>query len=85
MSGKRNGRWLSGDLSKSKYIGDICLDPNLPNLEEEISKREKELEISVINYELGKTVTSENYDWNLNEVDPLMEEDAYFGGHYVDF
>ena len=22
--GKRNGRWLSGDLSKTKYLGEIC-------------------------------------------------------------
>jgi antitoxin component YwqK of YwqJK toxin-antitoxin module len=84
-SGKRNGRWLSGDLSKSKYIGDICLDPNLPNLEEELTRREKELEIKVINYNLGKVINSQNYDWDLNEVDPLFEEERYFSGHYVDF
>jgi antitoxin component YwqK of YwqJK toxin-antitoxin module len=85
VSGKRDGRWLGGDLSKSKYIGDICLDPNLPNLEEEISRREKELEIEVINYALGKAVSSENYGWDLNEVDPLLEEDVYFSRQYIDF
>ena len=86
VSGKRNGRWLSGDLSKSKYIGDICLDPNLPNLEEEISRREKELEISVINYAFGKAVSSENYGWDLNETNPLLEEDQYYyRGQYDDF
>jgi antitoxin component YwqK of YwqJK toxin-antitoxin module len=80
--GKRDGRWLSGDLSKSKYIGDICLDPNLPNLEEEISRREKELEINIINYVLGKSVSYESYDWDLNEQNPLLEEDTYGRGYY---
>ena len=79
VSGKRDGRWLGGDLSKSKYIGDICLDPNLPNLEEEISRREKELEINIINYVLGKSVS---YDWDLNEQNPLLEEDTYYRGYY---
>jgi antitoxin component YwqK of YwqJK toxin-antitoxin module len=83
--GKRNGRWLSGDLSKSKYIGDICLDPNLPNLDEELSRREKELEIKVVNYNLGKVINSQNYDLDLNEVDPLYQEERYFSGHYVGF
>jgi antitoxin component YwqK of YwqJK toxin-antitoxin module len=80
--GKRDGRWLSGDLSKSKYIGDICLDPNLPNLDEEISRREKELEINIINYVLGKSVSYESYDWDLNEQNPLLEEDTYYRGYY---
>jgi antitoxin component YwqK of YwqJK toxin-antitoxin module len=30
VMGKRDGRWLGGDLSKTKYLGDICLNPNLP-------------------------------------------------------
>src|SRR3989344_5072416 len=30
--GKRNGRWLSGDLSNMKNMSEICLNPNLENL-----------------------------------------------------
>lgn len=64
--GKRNGRWLGGDLSKTKYLGDICLNPNLPNLEEEIKYREKLLDIVITNYHMGKALNKEYYDVNLN-------------------
>ncbi len=67
--GKRNGRWLGGDLSKTKYLGDICLNPNLPNLEEEIKYREKLLDIVITNYHMGKALNKEFYDVNLNNFD----------------
>lgn len=53
--GKRNGRWLSGDLSKTKYLGEICLNPNMPDIEEEIKYRENMLNLEVIHYRLGKS------------------------------
>jgi antitoxin component YwqK of YwqJK toxin-antitoxin module len=65
--GKRDGRWLGGDLSKTKYLGDICLNPNLPDLEEELKYREKQLDIVITNYQLGKALNKEFYDVNLND------------------
>lgn len=67
MLGKRNGRWLKGDLEKIKYLGDICLNPNLPNLEEEIRMREKMLDILIVYYQMGKTRNSEAYGLDLNK------------------
>jgi len=64
--GKRDGRWLSGDLSKTKYLGEICLNPNMPDLEEEIKYRENMLDIEIIYYKLGKSLHSEYYDVNMN-------------------
>lgn len=83
VMGKRNGRWLSGDLSKTKYLGDICLNPNMPNLEEEIKYRENLLDITIINYHLGKVLNSQYYDLDMNqfideeatEEEVLIEED----------
>ena len=67
--GKRNGRWLGGDLSKTKYLGDICLNPNMPNIEEVIKYREKLLDIIITNYKMGKALNKEFYDVNLNNYD----------------
>lgn len=67
FQGKRNGRWLSGDLSKTKYLGDICLNPNMPDLEDELRFRENFIDIQVINYKLGKALHKEYYDINMNE------------------
>lgn len=75
--GKRNGRWLSGDLSKTKYLGDICLNPNMPDLEEELRYRENFLDIQVINYKMGRELQKEYYDINMNrfvEYDEDLEE-----------
>lgn len=71
--GKRDGRWLSGDLSKTKYLGDICLNPNLPDLEEEIAYRENLLDISITNYKMGKVLNSQYYDVNMNR---FIEEEG---------
>ena len=77
VMGKRDGRWLGGDLSKTKYLGDICLNPNLPDLEEEIKYREKLLDIIITNYKLGKALNKEFYDVNLNdfEEEEVIEEE----------
>jgi len=72
--GKRNGRWLSGDLSKTKYLGDICLNPNLPELEEEMKYRENLLDIKITNYKLGKSLNSQYYDINMNKFRDAEEE-----------
>ena len=76
VQGKRDGRWLAGDLSKTKYLGDICLNPNLPNLEEEIKTREKLLDIVITNYKLGKALNNEYYDINWQEVEGEEPEEA---------
>ncbi len=64
--GKRQGRWLSGDLSKTKYLGDICLNPNLPDLEDELSYRENLLDVNITTYHLGKATSQQYYDINMN-------------------
>ena len=69
VMGKRDGRWLAGDLSKTKYLGDICLNPNLPDLEEEIKKRESQLDIVITNYQLGKALNKEFFDINWSEIE----------------
>jgi antitoxin component YwqK of YwqJK toxin-antitoxin module len=68
--GKRNGRWLSGDLSQVKYMGDICLNPNLPNLEEILGYQEKLLDISVIYYQMTVVKKREYYGVNMNAEGP---------------
>jgi antitoxin component YwqK of YwqJK toxin-antitoxin module len=65
--GKRHGRWLAGDLSKKKYLGEICLNPDLPDLEEEIEYRENLLDVEITNYWLGKAKNRQFYDLNLNK------------------
>jgi antitoxin component YwqK of YwqJK toxin-antitoxin module len=82
VMGKRDGRWLAGDLSKTKYLGDICLNPNLPDLEEEIKYREKLLDIIITNYRLGKALNKEFYDVNMNDFEEENSEgeDVIFEG-----
>ncbi len=69
VNGKRDGRWLGGDLSKTKYLGDICLNPNLPDIEETIKVKEKLLDIIITNYHLGKSMNREFYDVDWSEVE----------------
>ena len=73
--GKRDARWLSGDLSKTKYLGDICLNPNLPDLEEEIKYRENLLDIKITNYSMGKSLNTQYYDINMNTFIDAEDED----------
>lgn len=67
VMGKRNGRWLKGDLSKTNYLGDICLNPNLPDLEKRLEYQENLLDINIRYFKLGKVVNSEYYDINNNK------------------
>ena len=71
--GKRHGRWLKGDLAKKKYLGEICLNPNLPDLEEEQKYRENLLDITIINYHLGKAKNRQYYDLDLNRFEKKPE------------
>jgi antitoxin component YwqK of YwqJK toxin-antitoxin module len=73
--GKRNGRWLSGDLSKTKYLGEICLNPNMPDIEEEIKYRENMLDIEIIYYRLGKSFHTEMYDIDMNFHEDWQDKD----------
>ena len=75
VQGKRNGRWLSGDLSKTKYLGDICLNPNMPDVEETIRFRRNFLDIQIINYRLGQQKATEYYDINMNRFIEYDEEE----------
>lgn len=72
--GKRDGRWLSGDLGKKKYLGEICLNPDLPDLEEEMEYRENLLDVMIINYHMGKALNKQFYDLNLNKYSNYSEE-----------
>lgn len=80
--GKRQGRWLSGDLSQVKYMGDICLNPNLTNLEEILSYQEKLLDISVVYYQMTVVKKREYYGVNMNAEGP--PENFYGEGGYYD-
>lgn len=75
VQGKRDGRWLSGDLSKTKYLGDICLNPNLPDLEKEIKYRENLLDIVIVNYKLGKSLNRQYYDVDMNQFRDVEDEE----------
>jgi antitoxin component YwqK of YwqJK toxin-antitoxin module len=85
--GKRNGRWMSGDLSQVKYMGDICLNPNLPNLEEIMSYQEKLLDISVIYYQMTKVKKREYYGVNMNSGEPPSDfsHGEYYDSPYYDY
>lgn len=72
--GKRDGRWLSGDLGKKKYLGEICLNPDLPDLEEEMEYRENLLDVMIINYHMGKALNKQFYDLNLNKYSEYQDE-----------
>jgi antitoxin component YwqK of YwqJK toxin-antitoxin module len=76
VNGKRQGRWMSGDLGNVKFLGDICLNPNLPNLEEIMSYQEKLLDITVTYYRLGEVLKKEYYGINMNSGDA---PEGYYG------
>jgi len=68
VNGKRNGRWLSGDLSDQKYLGEICLDPDLEEhyRQEQINYLQNNLDIELIFYAMGTVETNKTYNWNKN-------------------
>jgi|GEM_PF-2059065 len=64
--GKRNGRWLTGDLSGQKYLGEICLDHDTPEIEELIRKLQNDLDIKLTYYKMGVQQTTNLYNWDKN-------------------
>ncbi|MBI1837571.1 MAG: hypothetical protein HYR91_09940 [Flavobacteriia bacterium] len=62
--GKKEGRWITGDLGKIKYLGDICLNPNLPDLEKIIAEKMNNLDIQVAVYFHGIVLNAANYELN---------------------
>ena len=66
IQGKRNGRWLKGDLGSVKNMSEICLNPNLENLDAILSYQEKLLDVSVITYRMGKELKRKYYGINMN-------------------
>lgn len=80
VNGKRDGRWLKGDLGSVKNMSEICLNPNLENLEEILKYQEKLLDISVVYYRIGKEIRSQYYGVNLNNEEApegFFEEEGY--------
>lgn len=59
---------------EKKYLGEICLNPNLPNLEKEKKYRENLLDVTIINYKLGKTVSKQFFDLNLNRYSDMIDD-----------
>lgn len=76
IQGKRNGRWLKGDLGSVKNMSDICLNPNLENLDAILSYQEKLLDVSVITYQMGKELKRKYYGINMNNGDA---PEGYYG------
>jgi len=66
VQGKRQGRWLSGDLANINFLGDICLNPNMENLEETMKYQENILDIEVNYYRMGTVLKSEFYGIDMN-------------------
>jgi len=79
-NGKREGRWLSGDLGDVKNMSEICLNPNLQNLDEILKYQENLLDISVVYYQNGKEIRREYYGINKNNGDAPegFEDDDYY-------
>lgn len=75
-NGKRDGRWIKGDLGSVKNMSEICLNPNLDNLEAILNYEEKLLDISVIYYSVGKEIRREYYGINMNNEEA---PDGYYG------
>ena len=76
--GKRNGRWLKGDLGKVKDMSTICLNPNLDNIEEILSYQEKLIDVTVVIYQNGKELKSRYFGINRNNKEaPEGYEEEY--------
>lgn len=80
INGKRDGRWLSGDLGEVKNMSEICLNPNLQNLDEILKYQENLLDISVVYYQNGKEIRREYYGINKNngEAPEGFEGEEYY-------
>lgn len=88
-NGKRDGRWLKGDLGSVKNMSEICLNPNIENLEEILSYQEKLLDISVVYYNMGKEIRREYYGINMNNEEApegfYEEEEEFYFDESIEF
>lgn len=80
VMGKRNGRWLKGDLGTVKNMSEICLNPNLENVEAILSYQEKLLDVSVITYKMGKELKRKYFGINQNS--EAAPDGYYEDGYY---
>lgn len=81
IQGKRNGRWLKGDLNKIKNMSEICLNPNKENVEELLKYQANLLDIYVINYRLGKELKKTYFGINQNS-EELLDVESEYGSIY---
>jgi antitoxin component YwqK of YwqJK toxin-antitoxin module len=61
VSGQKNGKWLTGDLSEKAYIGDVCIDPNNPDYDVVLHNLEEDKEIKVDIYKMGALLNGKVY------------------------
>lgn len=62
-NGKKQGRWLAGDLSRIHYIGDICLDFDNPKMKSYIEKLNEKLEVWVYYFQNGEQLSEEFFEF----------------------
>lgn len=60
--GKRHGRWLSGDLSKINYLGDLCMSEDVASSEEKLRSLRKALDITVTYYQMGRKISVDYFN-----------------------
>lgn len=60
-NGKKEGRWLSGDLSKIAYLGDLCIDMEKPTSQKIIENLEKKLLIQETFFEKGIMISQNSF------------------------
>ncbi|MFK7784364.1 MAG: hypothetical protein AB8B56_04560 [Crocinitomicaceae bacterium] len=60
-------------LQNQKFLGEICVNPNLPELEKQQKYQENLLDIPIINYAMGKLKNTQYYDLNMNRILELEE------------
>jgi hypothetical protein len=59
--GKKEGRWLTGDLGDKKYIGEICLNPDDPQLDFHIAELERTRDIEIQVFKKGIPQLNQQY------------------------
>ncbi len=62
VNGKKEGRWLKGDLGDKKYIGEICLNPDDPLLDFHIAELERMRDVEIEVYRNGVAQIRQQYE-----------------------
>ena len=62
-NGKKQGRWLAGDLSRIHYTGDICLDFDNPKMKSYIDKLNEKLVVWVYYFQNGEKLSEEYFEF----------------------